>query len=329
MRSLLPFRRSRRERSKGQSLVEFALLLPMMLIFLAGALDLGRVFYANISLNNAAREGAFEAAESPDSFQKNQPCNTATNRVICRVQLEAKDSSVSIADNNIDMTCSVAGCPGQAGSTVTVEVTGSFTLITPLLSVIFGGQTIPLSSSATAQVLYWPDARLITPPPAPVADFTASPNPGQVLDAIHFDGSLSTGNPTDYQWDFGDGAQAVGQTPETDHTYLLPGDYLVTLTVINLTGVDSQQKTVTITVLPGPPPSAPPSVAPTPSCAFPPPVIGLSPGTAQADIINAGFNVITFADLSSGPKNKIQAQNPDHTQCLPLGTVITIHYRPS
>src|SRR4051812_15839844 len=79
MRSLLPFRRRRgqnaRQKSRGQSLVEFALVLPVFLVFLAAALDLGRVFYANISLNNAAREGAFEAAKHPQAFGAGQSCD--------------------------------------------------------------------------------------------------------------------------------------------------------------------------------------------------------------------------------------------------------------
>ena len=54
-----------RSRTLGQSLVEFALVLPVFLLFFAAALDLGRVFYANITLNNAAREGAFQAAITP------------------------------------------------------------------------------------------------------------------------------------------------------------------------------------------------------------------------------------------------------------------------
>ena len=42
---------------KGQNLVELALLLPFMLIILIGVLDLGRVFFAQIAVTNAAREG--------------------------------------------------------------------------------------------------------------------------------------------------------------------------------------------------------------------------------------------------------------------------------
>ena len=44
-----PVGRLRRARHTGQALVELALILPIMLFLLLGALDLGRVFYANIT----------------------------------------------------------------------------------------------------------------------------------------------------------------------------------------------------------------------------------------------------------------------------------------
>ena len=42
---------------KGQNLVELALLFPLVLIILVGVLDLGRIFFAEIAVVNAAREG--------------------------------------------------------------------------------------------------------------------------------------------------------------------------------------------------------------------------------------------------------------------------------
>ena len=44
--------------SRGQALVEFALILPIFLILLFGIIDFGRYVYTANSLNNAAREGA-------------------------------------------------------------------------------------------------------------------------------------------------------------------------------------------------------------------------------------------------------------------------------
>ena len=49
---------ARRERSSGQSLVEFALVLPLFLLILIGMIDVGRAIWANNSVANAAREAA-------------------------------------------------------------------------------------------------------------------------------------------------------------------------------------------------------------------------------------------------------------------------------
>ena len=43
---------------KGQAMVEFALVLPLLLILLCGIIDFGWLYYNQITLNNAAREGA-------------------------------------------------------------------------------------------------------------------------------------------------------------------------------------------------------------------------------------------------------------------------------
>jgi Flp pilus assembly protein TadG len=51
--------RLRRERGQdGVALVEFALVLPMLLLFLVGLTDLGRAVYYMNTMENAAREGA-------------------------------------------------------------------------------------------------------------------------------------------------------------------------------------------------------------------------------------------------------------------------------
>jgi hypothetical protein len=48
---------------RGQSLVEFALVLPLLLVFLLGVADFGRVFTASITVEAAARNGAEAAAQ--------------------------------------------------------------------------------------------------------------------------------------------------------------------------------------------------------------------------------------------------------------------------
>lgn len=53
-----------RARTRGQSMVEFALILPLMLGFLVIVADFGRAFTAYLTVSSAAREGATYASRS-------------------------------------------------------------------------------------------------------------------------------------------------------------------------------------------------------------------------------------------------------------------------
>jgi Flp pilus assembly protein TadG len=50
-----------RSSPRGQTLVEFALILPIFILILVGIFDGGRLVFANHTVNNAAREGGREA----------------------------------------------------------------------------------------------------------------------------------------------------------------------------------------------------------------------------------------------------------------------------
>jgi hypothetical protein len=62
MRAKDSIRRRWRHSRRGQTLVEFALVLPMLIVLLLGIADFARVFTAGITLEAAARNGAEAAA---------------------------------------------------------------------------------------------------------------------------------------------------------------------------------------------------------------------------------------------------------------------------
>jgi hypothetical protein len=178
---------------RGQALVELALILPVLLVLFGSALDLGRLYYSQITINNAAKEGALEAARDTKNlsdFDSTRDCDADDNRVICLIINEAKGSLISIEPGDVALVCDPDPCPTDAaiGDTVEITVSSDFFLVSPILSVFFGGQTIPISSTAVAQIGVDPHPGFVstpwptptptpTPTPAPTPDPSASPTP--------------------------------------------------------------------------------------------------------------------------------------------------------
>jgi Flp pilus assembly protein TadG len=123
-----------RDRERGATAVEFALLLPVLLLIVFGIIDFGRALNAQITLTQAAREGARLAA-------LNQP------NVISRTQAAA----VGLSPVGVNVTTS---CPPGAGQGVnaTVVTTYSFSFVTPVGAIagLFGGSGFgsPITLSA-------------------------------------------------------------------------------------------------------------------------------------------------------------------------------------
>ena len=257
-------------RSRGQSLVEFALLLPVFMLFFATTLDLGRLAAAQLSVANAAKEGAFQASVTPTDFNPSSPCPSTgdSNLVLCRIQLELKGSGISVAPSDIAITCNQAGCPKGMGSRVTVTLTGRFQLLTPVLSPFLGGTNVPFTRAATAQIETLPEVTTTTITSTtttttttttdttstgtttttsaactiPSAGFTYStmPRSGQapvVMSVVDTTTSPSCAI-TSWFWDWGDGSTSMVKDP-APHTYVVPGRYFVTLRVANSAGTNT------------------------------------------------------------------------------------------
>jgi Flp pilus assembly protein TadG len=158
-----------REQPRGQSFVEFALILPIFLVIMSAAVDLGRLAYARVTIANVAREASFQAAQTPTAYLAGQPCtagNENANKVICRAILESTGSVITVMPADIALTCTPT-CDKAMGNTVTVSATGRFNLLTPVMAVFFGGTTITFSSTATNQISALPSLDGEEPPPPP------------------------------------------------------------------------------------------------------------------------------------------------------------------
>ncbi|HET8614524.1 MAG TPA: TadE/TadG family type IV pilus assembly protein [Actinomycetales bacterium] len=123
----------------GAVAVEFALVLPVLLMLVFGIIDFGRAYNAKISLTQAAREGARARALGAD-----------TAATASRVQLAAGMVSGSVV---VDAG---SPCPAVPAATdvATVKVTYAFTYITPIGALVgFVAGPITLSGKGVMRCL--------------------------------------------------------------------------------------------------------------------------------------------------------------------------------
>jgi PKD repeat protein len=85
------------------------------------------------------------------------------------------------------------------------------------------------------------------PPPAPVADFSATPTSGTAPLAVSFT-DASTNAPTSWAWDFQNDGVTDSTAQNPSFTYVAAGTYTVRLTSTNLGGSDGETKTGMIVV---------------------------------------------------------------------------------
>jgi Flp pilus assembly protein TadG len=93
--------------NRGQALVEFALLLPLVMLILIGIVEFGRAWQAKQTLTDAAREGARIAAVANGQYTT----DTVQAKVKAMVQSAGFDSSaVTIT---YPLGCHFTGCSPQ------------------------------------------------------------------------------------------------------------------------------------------------------------------------------------------------------------------------
>jgi PKD repeat protein len=238
--------RRRRERTRGQSLVEFALTLPVILIIVMLGLDLGRVFLGWVNLNNTARIAANYAATNSG------PLNAGNAGALAAYRQLVQNDADTI---NCELPTPVPGptYPGgtQLGADAIAEITCKFSVLTPIVSNIIGS---PVDVSAASTFPIRTGIVGGTPgggPPAPVASFNASPMSGDAPLVVAFT-DFSTNNTT-WAWDF-DGNGSVDSTIKSPPpwTYTVPGTYAAKLTVSNGITSSSDTKSINVTTPPGP-----------------------------------------------------------------------------
>ena len=110
-------------------MVEFALVVPLILVLVLGLVEVAVVARTQMEVVNAAREGAREAAASPDPAQAVRVARDALGSAGARARVSVKR-------------------PHVVGQRAEVRVTIPHTVAAPL----FGGITVQLTARAAMRV---------------------------------------------------------------------------------------------------------------------------------------------------------------------------------
>jgi Flp pilus assembly protein TadG len=119
---------------RGQDLVEFALIFPILFLVLMGIFDLGRATYYTSALYNAAREGARYGIIFPDDVPG----------------IESAVEFMAVGITSEELVIAVAY---PSDDTVQVTVSWDMPIVTPLIGALFeGANTVTLGSQATMTI---------------------------------------------------------------------------------------------------------------------------------------------------------------------------------
>lgn len=120
---------------KGQSLVEFALVLPLLLLLICGIIDLGRMMFAHASLNMTAQEAVRLGG---------------LGRSDAEIVSYARSHLRMGSADTLQVAISPAGSTRKSGQDVTVRLSYTLPLITPVVSQIIPAPV--LSADSTIRV---------------------------------------------------------------------------------------------------------------------------------------------------------------------------------
>ena len=174
--------RSNRRAQRGQSLVELAIFAPIMLLILLIAVDFGRVFLGWVNVTNMVRIGANYAALNPKGFEDGDA--GVRNRYGDLMERDADAINCALPSPLPGPTFSGY----SLGDTVQVDISCTFTLLTPFLSALLGdgAGNVEVGSTAIFSVRSGSVGNLpVNPPqitPPPTAGPTASPTPAATQD---------------------------------------------------------------------------------------------------------------------------------------------------
>jgi PKD repeat protein len=268
---------ARRWSQRGQSLVELAMLLPILLLLVVIALDFGRIYLGYINIQNMARIAANHAANNPLAWSvtidadvqeryRNQILEdtTATN---CHLPVAG---GVPVIPDPVFTDIDLDGSAVGLGDRVTVQLTCEFSVITPLIGNILGGtvdvtaeSNFPVKAGMTSVVAAGGGSGGgggVTSPPSAAfiannAVFSTDATPVVTVVGpaviVDFRDASGGGSPIEWLWSFGDGVTSTSQDVAHEYDCTVPDaygycSYLVEMTATNTYGSSTAYMSVLV-----------------------------------------------------------------------------------
>jgi Flp pilus assembly protein TadG len=136
--------------SRGQALVEFALVFPIFILLVFGLIDIGRYVYDANAISQAAREGArYGSVADYVDAGANPPCTAGRDACI---QQETLRRMAAVPSSTVDVQCRRQTGTGivvvanaddcRTADFLIVQVATPFSMFTPVIAQIIGPQTL-------------------------------------------------------------------------------------------------------------------------------------------------------------------------------------------
>jgi Flp pilus assembly protein TadG len=140
----------------GQSLVEAAISLSLLLMLAMATMDFGYLFYTKLTLQNAVRQADRYAVTGQCTTGSDGTCTqTRYNSIVATLQ----DNSLGLlntgnsADVSLACTNNGGGCPNNAGGPgdlITINVSYPYSFVSPVLGAFFPGHAYTIKVSSTS-----------------------------------------------------------------------------------------------------------------------------------------------------------------------------------
>lgn len=146
-------------KEKGQSLVELAISLPVIILILMGTFDFGMALFSYSIMRDAAQEGALYASFAPGNKSE---IETRARNILVRQDDEVFSSPIDLRDKKtVQIEINIKGreCQGITkgiANYIEVRVIYKYPFFMPFVSRIIGSNTIQMTASASNVVLQPP-----------------------------------------------------------------------------------------------------------------------------------------------------------------------------